>query len=559
MWVPLSAAVPSTMPCHVMSNSEFRRLVTLAFSTKLLVQASEMASETQYLRSILPSLPTEIASKLRNLCSSPANESVFENLVRFLSGAEHSPNASKDICEKWSEKQATTRSVLSNLTPLLNLDKKRPRGEDQMAEDADSQQSNKRQRMPQPEPAELDSGDPLITLHALSATSPIRKKVDITIHKNAIIFTNPTTHALEGSISVSSMKRAFIVPTRGKSKPHWTVIILSSDIPDRGKPTPGSSSIDNHQLIFGTDATCASIFSITTYPDAMSHITKLAKGTSTLPSLREFLSHIGIPVIEPTVDVFKSACPGIGSNAGVGGVPGVEAHRAAKAGNLWFSKDGILWGESKPCEFWPVTDLISKTEGLRIVGSGRTCSVILTRKSSVEDIDDDEGDDVGEETEFGMVDAKEKEGINKWVRNHCHRFGNQKNKTISKEHHPKVQSNGPLTIQTLIEESDDEDDDFSASVSDLDGSEGLSEESSSEDEENGSGSGNGNEHEHESDADAEDLGDEEDDLDPAKHPLLRPGAMPRMSRAALDMAVGIVENAFVGTADQEDEEDELDD
>jgi hypothetical protein len=515
-----------------------------------------MASETHYLRSILPSLPTEIASKLRNLCSSPANESVFENLVRFLSGAEHSPDASKGIYEQWSEKQATTRSVLSNLTPLLYLDKKRFRDEeDQMGEDADSQQSNKRQRVrPQPELAELDSGDPLITLHALSATSPIRKKVDITIHKNVIKFTNPTTHASEGSISVSSLKRAFIVPTRGKSKPHWTVIILSSDIPDRGKSTSGSSP-DNHQLIFGTDATCASNFSITTYPDAMSHITKLAKGTSALPSLHEFLSHLGIPVIEPTVDVFKSACPGIGSNAGVGGIPGVEAHRVAKAGNLWFSKDGILWGESKPCEFWPVTDLISKTEGLRVVGSGRTCSIILTRKGSAEDIDDDEEDDVGEETEFGMVDAKEKEGINKWVRDHCHRFGNQRNKTISKEQLPKVQSNGPLTIHTLTEGSDDDDDDFSASVSDLDGSERLSEESSSEDEENG----NGNEHEHDSDADAEDLGDEDGDLDPAKHPLLRPGAMPRMSRAALEMAVGIVENALVGTADQEDEEDELDD
>ena len=516
-----------------------------------------MASETHYLRSILPSLPTEIASKLRNLCSSPANESVFENLIRFLSGVEHSPDASKDIYEQWSEKQATTRSVLSNLTSL-HLDKKRPRDEDQMGEDADSQQSNKRQRVPQPEPAEVDSGDPLITLHALSATSPIRKKVDITIHKNVIKFTNPTTHASEGSISVSSLKRAFIVPTRGKSKPHWTVIILSSDIPDRGKPTPGSSS-DNpsHQLIFGTDATCASNFSITTYPDAMSHITKLAKGTSTLPSLREFLSHLDIPVTEPTVDVFKSACPGIGSNAGVGGIPGVEAYRAAKAGNLWFSKDGILWGESKPCEFWPVTDLISKTEGLRVVGSGRTCSVILTRKSGAEDIDND--DDVGEETEFGMVDAKEKGGINEWVRDHCHLFGNQRNKTISKEEPPKVKFSGPFTIHTLTEDSDDEDDDFSASVSDLDGSERLSEESSSEDEDNG----NGDEQEHNSDADAdadeEDLGDEVSHLDPGKHPLLRPGAMPRMSRAALEMAVGIVENAFVGTADQEDEKDELDD
>jgi len=529
----------------------------------IFISLEKMASETQYLRSILPSLPTEIASKLRNLCSSPANESVLENLVRFLSGAEHSPDASRDIYEQWSEKQATTRNILSNLTPSY-WDKKRARDidEDQM-DDADAQQAKRQRVQPQPEqPTEIDSGDPLMTLHALSATSPIRKKVDITIHKNVIKFTNPTTHAVEGSISVSSLKRAFIVPTRGKSKPHWTVIVLSSDIPDRGKPTPGSSP-DNQQLIFGTDAVCASNFSITTFPDAMSHNSKLVKGASTLPSICEFLSHLAIPIIEPTVDVFRSACPGIGSNAGIGGIPGVEAHRAAKSGNLWFSKDGILWGESKPCEFWPVGDLISKTEGLRIVGSGRTCSVILTRRIRAEDIGDEE-EDVGEETEFGMVDAKEKEGIFEWVRNHRHRFANQKNKTISKEQPPKVQLNGPLTIRTLTEESDDEDDDFSASVSDLDGSERFSEESSSENEDNGNEGGSGDEHDSNGDADTdaktEDIGDEDCELDPAKHPLLRPGAMPRMSRAALEMAVDIVENAFVGTGtSQEDEEDELDD
>lgn len=78
---------------------------------------------------------------------------------------------------------------------------------------------------------------------------------------------------------------------------------------------------------------------------------------------------------------------------------------------------------------------------------------------------------------------------------------------ISKEPPPKVQSSGPLTIQTLIGDSDDEDDDFSASVSDLDGSERLSEESSSEDEEDA----NGDEHGHDSDAVKDEL--EEEELD----------------------------------------------
>ena len=508
------------------------------------VELELMIPEAHYLQSILPCLPTEIASKIRSLCYSPPNQSIFENLIRFLTGAEHSPDVTY---EQWSEKQATARSVLSN----LGLDKKRARDEDQ-ADNNNADSSNKRQRLPlQPELRELDKGNPLMTLHALSATSPIRKKVDITIHEKVIIFTNPTTHVVEGSIPVSSMKRAFIVPTRGKFKPHWTVIVLSSDVPDRGKPIPGSSS-DNQQLIFGTDASCASIFSLTRYTGTIGSVIKSDKGVSTLPILREFLSHLAIPVIEPTANVFKSACPTIGSNAGVDGIPGVEAHRAAKAGNLWFSRDGILWGESKPCEFWSVADLTSKTEGLRIVGSGRTCSVILTRRSSAADIGDSE-EDAGEETEFGMVDAKEREGINKWVRNNCHPIRNQK--TVSKPPQPT----GRLTIHTLTEASDDEDDDFSDSVSDLDGSEKLSGESSSEDEHNGNENegGSGDEHlsDEDVDADMEDL-DHEGELDPAKHPLLQPGAMPRMSRAALEMAVGVVENAFFGTTDQEDELDD---
>jgi hypothetical protein len=37
-------------------------------------------------------------------------------------------------------------------------------------------------------------------------------------------------------------------------------------------------------------------------------------------------------------------------------------------------------------------------------------------------------------------------------RDHRHLFGNQRNKTISEEQPPKVQSRGPLKIYTLTEE-----------------------------------------------------------------------------------------------------------
>ena len=63
----------------------------------------------------------------------------------------------------------------------------------------------------------------------------------------------------------------------------------------------------------------------------------------------------------------------------------------------------------------------------------------------------------------------------------------------------------------------------------------------------------------------EDDGDEEEELDPARHPLMRPGAMPRMSKAAIEAAVGMVTDNLLGgsanahVGDDEDEEDELED
>ena len=42
------------------------------------------------------------------------------------------------------------------------------------------------------------------------------------------------------------------------------------------------------------------------------------------------------------------------------------------------------------------------------------------------------------------------------------------------------------------------------------------------------------------------MDEDEEELDPAKHPLLRPGAMPRMSKAAMDAAVGMVLGDMMG-------------
>jgi len=273
----------------------------------------------------------------------------------------------------------------------------------------------------------------------------------------------------------------------------------------------------------------------------------VSKGSATKPTLLAFLAHLRVPFFEPTPGVFKSACVGAtsGVSANEDGVPGVEAYRGAKQGSLWFMQEGILWGESKPCEFWAVEDLIGKSEGLRVVSaSGRTCTVVLTRKEKGGGVQgdngghDEDGEDVGEETHFGLIDAREKPGIDAWVRSYRHLFGKKKE--------------ARSTIGQAEDDSDDSDEDFEMkSEDDDDGSVSSSSESSDGGD---GGSDEGSEEGEDS---------EEEELKEEHHPLMKPGAMPRMSRAVIDMVVGMVEEDMAGAqadSDNEDlEEDELED
>ncbi len=462
---------------------------------------------TEYFRSIAPFLPTELAIQLEQLCQGPSTEPLIDALIRFVCGAGCPETLSDNIRSQWSEKQQDAKRALSALFPSA-FDLKRPReGDDQHV---DRVAGSKRQRLtPSTSDIALDEqrtledvDQPIFTLCAISATSPVRKKVDITIHKSALRFANTGTSSIEATVPLSALHRAFLLPTRGKSKAHWTVVLVSSDTPDRGKLNNSTSP----QVIFGIDATTSSPLTTVKY-DNSTEITRetVPKGNATLPSLNTFLSHLGIQVLKPTADVFKSACSGYGVNAGQGGIPGVEAYRAAKVGSLWFMKEGILWGESKPCEFWAVEDLLSTSEGLRLLpnAGGRTCSVILTRKGS-DEVPADE--DVGVETEFTMIDSREQDSIIQWVRAHQHLFGRKETGTEEKiDKRPAKVYRGPVTIHQIGYESDSEDEDFH--MKSLDDDEDSDSASESEDEES-----NDDEREAEArDLDAE--GEDEEELE----------------------------------------------
>jgi hypothetical protein len=508
-----------------------------------------MESTFPYLDAILTVLPPELQQQVQDICNQSAStKPCLENLVRFL-GNGHPFSLQGTSPEEWAQRQCDAVTELgaldaSSQTNGSSLKRSRDAGDDTV------DPTSKRQKVDTPP----STNQARFTIHAISVTSPIRKKVDITICKNVIQLVNPTSGSIESTVPISSLRRAFLVPTRGKSKPHWTVIILSSDTTERvTKATKGTNS-NNQQIVFGLDAVTTTPLKVTDHESTEGQTT-LPKGTEALPTLLTFLSRLqNVPLLRPSLEVFKSAL--------VQTSPGIEGYLGAKAGTLWFFPEGILW-EGKPCEFWALEDLKGKTDGVRIVtATGRMCSLFLTRKSppTEGEAEEDDGEDIGEETQFSMIDGKEQEGINSWVRKYRHLFGKgagePKDEPQAKEEKEKPLNAGPQTILQLDDRSDDSDEDFEASsVSE----QGAS--SSGESDEEGGGDASGDEDEAmDTDGEAgdnpnEDL--EEEELDPARHPLMRPGAMPKLSQAAMDMVVGMVEADMMGNSDDE-EKDELD-
>lgn len=520
-----------------------------------------MGSTTPLLDILSTHLPAATLSAELSVLSSHSRSTV-EALLSFALGGD-CPTRLHNAHREWSRTQPAALKALHD--SLATKGAKRPRDN----QDIDDANEPKRQKTT---PDDTDD-PPRFTLPAVSTTSPIRKKVDVTVHARSIRFTHPSTFALESSIPLASITRAFLLPTRGKSKGHWTVVLLSTDVPDKVKTSPPSAQ----QVIFGLDARSATAFetmsysSTTSTPNSSVAVTVVLKGTETATYVRELLSHIPVPLLEPSATVFRSACATAKSGEGAAGI---DAYLSAKSGTLWFFDTGILWGESKPCEFWAVSDLIAK-DGVRLISAtGRTCSVILSRKRietpNCSEMDDDEDAYAGVvETEFSMVDGREQDPIHAWARNRKHLFGKSlagcdtspsraasgggSGKEVRPSHVPNGTVKGPAW-----DDSDSDDDDFEvASSEDLEHS---TTESDSDRSEGGVGSGDENlsqsvgAEESGDEPEEEEEEEEEEELQEARHPLLRPGAMPRMSKAAIDMVVDMVHGDLADDASEEEDE-----
>ncbi|KAI1797269.1 hypothetical protein LXA43DRAFT_404996 [Ganoderma leucocontextum] len=553
---------------------------------------------TLYLDSLQPLLPDDIRKQLDHSLL-PEIKTIVETLLRLAVGAE-APKVG--ALPDWAELQPRASKIVDDLkrSEYTRPGQKRPR-------DDDSTMSSKRARTDDaPPPAADDDDSRVYSLHGISVSTPIRKKVNIDIHRSSIRLTNPASHKEEYlPIPLSTLRRAFLLPTRGKSKPHWSVVLLSSDVPTplpKGAAAAKDKDTTSPQLVFGLDATLTAVLTTSTADSIATH----PKGQPSLPALRTFLSHLPVPTHEPSTAVFRSAA---GSQEG-SGVAGVEAYRGAKEGTLWFLDDGVLW-DGKPCEFFALQHLAPASKGQggdqvfdgvrTLTATGRTCSVILRRIGSGgspangqatavdgkakgkkadamdEDADEVSGDEKDEavDVDFGMVDGREQEPIGRWIKARRNRFGRVtdpsatadgdaagpssdakgKGKAVAREADPRNEDT-----------DDEEDDDFEVTGTDVsDEDSGTESESDASEDE-----GEGDEANASDEATGDEMDAEEEELDPKHHPLLRPGAMPRMSRAAVEAVVGMVEQDMMGggrrgggaagdSDEDEDEEDELDD
>lgn len=273
-----------------------------------------------YLDALSENIPEPLRRDLDQLKAKCQDSSILEILIRFISGGDCPQGSAAQ--NDWLQRQQSFSQKVSLMG--VSSSQKRPREE---TDEGSGHSSAKRSKVSS---EEVEDDEPLFTLHSISVTSPVRKKVNVSIHGHSIKFTNPTTKSVESSIPLNDIKRVFLLPTRGKSKPHYTVALLTSDFSNTGRGKAAATATNTLQITFGVDATPSPTFTTTSRLDSpIQH----PKGSSILDSLNTFLSHLpktALPVMEPSLNVHTNAA----------GSSGVDAYRSAKPGTVWFLAQG---------------------------------------------------------------------------------------------------------------------------------------------------------------------------------------------------------------------------
>ena len=596
---------------------------------------SHQSSSYEYLDALLAVVPHDSTVPKEIELASPSRGGAYPKFIdtalRLASGGPPRPDDAPHLRDTWPEVQASVQRALHALHshPLSSLSSPSRHQEQQQQQ---QQHTNKRKRSPPPPPPpsssskppatttkkpkyeggdtgaagapdeegheeeeDDDDDDAQLTLHALSATAPVRHKVDITLHARTLRLAHSTTGAPKASCARTALTRAFLLPTRARSSGamQWTVLLLAGDKPAPapaprrvgGRAGASAAAALRFELACSVpdSSSASSVPRMTMHASTSTSATAVAATTTTTTNARDtllaFLSSTISGTTTPTLTLTTV-------ERGTTPLAGITAFRGVRETSLWFfDGDGGASGvgagiltDARPAEFWAIADLAPGDSGVRVrTATGRTCSVVLTRRprrllprGNENDHGEDE-DEEGEETEFQMIDGKERERILEWVRRYRGSFGITEEQVVRDEAQEAAAAAAATADGQGQEQdgdgeerfsgagrgrgkggagrgrgrgdSDDSDSDFEVDSGDSDGG------SPSGSSNSGSDAGSGEQHELGSkNEDAEDDEDEEDEdedgveeLDPKHHPLLRANALlPKMSRAAMDDAVQLV-------------------
>ena len=483
------------------------------------------------------------------------------SLQRALHALHPSSSSSSSSQQQAKRKHSPSSSSLpSTINNNINNNNKKPKYEDG-GEDDDKDDD--------------DDDVPELTLHAISTTAPVRHKVDITLHARTLRLAHSNTGTPTAArCARTALTRIFLLPTRARSSGalQWTALLLAGDKP--APPVPRGSKEAKAK------ATAAAVrFELAcSVPDSSNPATspRMTVHAPTSTSTSTSTTQVTSPR-EAIFTLLSSTISGTPTPVALTtverGAPlaGITAFRGVRETSLWLfdayganaAGAGIL-ADARPAEFWALEDLARGEAGVRVrTATGRTCSVVFMRRRSGDDgtaegDGEEDEEEEGEETEFQMIDGKERERILEWVRRHRGAFGIPKKTQEEDEEEAQGQAQvpprGPTNGKDGGEDSDS-DSNFEASGESDGGSPSSSGSDVGEDEPRSEGgSGSGNESGGEDDEDDEGDDDEEEnamdlddpDPDPKHHPLLRAGALPKMSRAAMDAAVELVVGDLVG-------------
>ncbi|KAH9056840.1 hypothetical protein EDB87DRAFT_1566023 [Lactarius vividus] len=515
--------------------------------------------DTPYLDALLDAVPDDaIPLDLKTASTSHSVPKFVDTALRLASGGSSRQDDDARLRDAWPQIQASLQHALHALgSPPTHAKRKRS------SSPAQAPPTNKKPKHEEEEDGEEDP--PHLTLHALSATAPVRHKVDITLHARSLHLAHATTGASVARCARAALTRAFLLPTRARATgaPQWTALLLAGDAPT---PTPSVASRKNSGagagagkgVAKGKEKVSARFELACSVPEAgkVPHLTPhhTSATPSSLHPTPSTPHQALLSLLSSLSPSTTGACPApklVQIERGTR-LAGITAFRGARETSLWFLDGAGILSDTRPAEFWALADLARGDEGVRVLSAtGRTCTVIIARypPPSTVPTEGSEEEDEGEETEFQMIDGKEREGIMEWVRKHKSAFGIAVAQG-AEAGGPSAGAEGGVVARG----DSDSDSNFEQESGGSDDGSPSSSGSSSNPGEHEGGEETGADGSAEGSAEAEsddDEGDNEEivELDPKRHPLLRAaaaGAIPKMSRAAVDVAVGLVVDDLVG-------------